>query len=59
MPVIKYFTALGKVAEVCVSQFSKTFNVNRFQIDSSGSIEEVYEKTKSIISDLFQGSPPS
>ena len=30
MPVIKYFTALGKVAEVCASYFPKTSGINCF-----------------------------
>ena len=56
MPVIMYYSAQGKVAEVCgiFFFFVATFSHDH-QVGSSGSVEEVYKSTCEVIKDVLSG----
>lgn len=55
MPVIKHYSAQGKVAEVGdILSFVATFSHDQ-QVGSSGSVEEVYRSTCEVIQDVLSG----
>ena len=54
MPVIKHYSAQGKVAEVRGTFFFFVATCSHdHQVDSSGSVEEVYKTTCEVIKDIL------
>ena len=58
MPVIEYYNKKGKVVEVCCTslQLFRVAHASLKQIDATASIEEVHEKAKAVVTDIFAGN---
>jgi hypothetical protein len=56
MPVIKHYSAQGKIAEVRGTLFFLVATCSHdHQIGSSGSVEEVYKSTCEVIKEVLSG----